>query len=550
MQLPVISTIVSSVRIISIESQLRPTSSAHRPTGVSYSSAGDGQRRRQRIPPPQRTQRSLRQRRRRQLRPEGEQTQRAVARGAAAARRGHAALVGRPCHRRRPSPPQDKTPARGTGPCTGSPVNRGGRSRAPGEQLTSGKKCSSSISRQSSYGVSGGQTFRRQRESGRSADRYWRAAGECGQLRHRRHRHRVQPTSPTGDRGCCSRPCRRVDAGGRRWCCSSTANSDTCRWWFQTWGGTSRCGAPLQPLGRARPAAPESEYSSAMLDVIRSVKSLLKVSRVHIDNDVFRLHYTATCVILLAFCIVVTTKQYVGDPIDCVRSAEVPQSVINTYCWIHATYSVKSLMHTGHHKDVVYPGVGSRSLSADSSPSDHKYHKYYQWVCFMLFFQATLFYIPRWLWKLWEGGKIQTLMMDLDVGMCGETERKHKKKLLVDYLVNSLRQHDWYVAKYFTCEFMAFANVVGQIFLMDKFFDGEFLTYGLEVIRFMDQGDEERIDPMVRIFPRVAKCQFYKFGHSGTIETHDAICILPLNIVNEKIYIFLWFWFIILSILT
>lgn len=287
-----------------------------------------------------------------------------------------------------------------------------------------------------------------------------------------------------------------------------------------------------------------------MLDVIRSVKSLLKVSRVHIDNDVFRLHYTATCVILLAFCIVVTTKQYVGDPIDCVRSAEVPQSVINTYCWIHATYSVKSLMNTGHHKEVVYPGVGSRSLSADSSPSDHKYHKYYQWVCFMLFFQATLFYIPRWLWKLWEGGKIQTLMMDLDVGMCGETERKHKKKLLVDYLVNSLRQHDWYVAKYFTCEFMAFANVVGQIFLMDKFFDGEFLTYGLEVIRFMDQGDEERIDPMVRIFPRVAKCQFYKFGHSGTIETHDAICILPLNIVNEKIYIFLWFWFIILSILT
>lgn len=41
-----------------------------------------------------------------------------------------------------------------------------------------------------------------------------------------------------------------------------------------------------------------------------------------------------------------------------------------------------------------------------------------------------------------------------------------------------------------------------------------------------------------------------RFGPSATIEKHDAICILPLNIVNEKTYIFLWFWFIILAILT
>jgi hypothetical protein len=27
-------------------------------------------------------------------------------------------------------------------------------------------------------------------------------------------------------------------------------------------------------------------------------------------------------------------------------------------------------------------------------------------------------------------------------------------------------------------------------------------------------------------------------------------CVLPINIINEKIYVFLWFWFIILSALT
>lgn len=41
-----------------------------------------------------------------------------------------------------------------------------------------------------------------------------------------------------------------------------------------------------------------------------------------------------------------------------------------------------------------------------------------------------------------------------------------------------------------------------------------------------------------------------RFGPSASIEKHDAICILPLNIVNEKSYIFLWFWFIVLAILT
>jgi hypothetical protein len=31
------------------------------------------------------------------------------------------------------------------------------------------------------------------------------------------------------------------------------------------------------------------------------------------------------------------------------------------------------------------------------------------------------------------------------------------------------------------------------------------------------------------------------------VEKHDALCILPLNIVNEKIYIFLWFWLLMLG---
>ena len=49
---------------------------------------------------------------------------------------------------------------------------------------------------------------------------------------------------------------------------------------------------------------------------------------------------------------------------------------------------------------------------------------------------------------------------------------------------------------------------------------------------------------------KVAKCTFNKYGVSGTVETHDAFCVLPLNILNEKIYIFLWFWLVALTIFT
>ena len=163
-------------------------------------------------------------------------------------------------------------------------------------------------------------------------------------------------------------------------------------------------------------------------------------------------------------------------------------------------------------------------------------------------------------------------MMDLDIGIVSEVEKKQKKKLLLDYLYDNLKNHNWWAYRYFFCELLAFSNIIGelmdgwmdacgvrtiyvrtcrflsgQMFLMDKFFEGAFFTFGLEVIAFAERDQEDRLDPMIYVFPRMTKCTFHKFGASGEVEKHDALCILPLNIVNEKIYIFLWFWFLVLG---
>lgn len=53
-----------------------------------------------------------------------------------------------------------------------------------------------------------------------------------------------------------------------------------------------------------------------------------------------------------------------------------------------------------------------------------------------------------------------------------------------------------------------------------------------------------------QVFPKVTKCLFKMYGPSGTLQRLDAFCVLPVNIFNEKFFLFLWFWYIILAAIT
>lgn len=94
-----------------------------------------------------------------------------------------------------------------------------------------------------------------------------------------------------------------------------------------------------------------------MFDVFGSVKSLLKLDSVCIDNNVFRLHYKATVIILVAFSLLVTSRQYIGDPIDCIVDASIGGDIMDTYCWIHSTYTLPSKLgaEIGKHPSFLLP---------------------------------------------------------------------------------------------------------------------------------------------------------------------------------------------------
>lgn len=86
---------------------------------------------------------------------------------------------------------------------------------------------------------------------------------------------------------------------------------------------------------------------------------------------------------------------------------------------------------------------------------------------------------------------------------------------------------------------------------MNVFLGGSFNNFGPALASFYyNPNIANSVDPMARIFPKVTMCTFKYFGSSGTVQNLELLCVLPLNIVNEKIFAFLWFWYVILAIVS
>ena len=107
---------------------------------------------------------------------------------------------------------------------------------------------------------------------------------------------------------------------------------------------------------------------------------------------------------------------------------------------------------------------------------------------------------------------------------------------------NLQNRYNRYAMAFFGCEVLNVAIVLGNFFLTNLFLDDQFLLYGPDVLRwtfaskqyeksfgltllflpfrFYSLPQEESdlqglINPMCYVFPRVARCTFYKYGTGG-----------------------------------
>ncbi|XP_063605985.1 innexin inx2-like [Penaeus indicus] len=246
----------------------------------------------------------------------------------------------------------------------------------------------------------------------------------------------------------------------------------------------------------------------------------------------------------LLACVLVTAKTYIGDNIKCITGFEKQEhKAIETYCFIASTFTLVDL----EGKTVPHPGVGPDAPRTNEDGTteepDRLRHAYYQWVPMVLVLQAVIYYFPSWLWDKIDKKFFSQAICDLDKIHIGSIEDKLKTSS--EYFSNSHTTHRSYAINFLLCECLGFVIAVSNLFFTNAFLGGNFFEFGPGSIKYLSQHAADPDNPLNEIFPKVAKCTWYKYGASGSIQKFDSMCVLPLNIVNEKTYIFLWMIYVL-----
>jgi len=278
-------------------------------------------------------------------------------------------------------------------------------------------------------------------------------------------------------------------------------------------------------------------------------KVVVKLRRSNLDNVVDRAHYFFTFAVLVLFALINAGELFFGSPIQCMAPAEYSEgwgAYVNEYCFVNGTYV-----------------TGSGAYKPDSSHPGKIDVSYYQWFAYVLFIQCLMFYAPHFIWS-----SLQNLA---DVDVQGVVDRcvslrtelnPVKKGGNIDGTVNYLKRlaekrrrddymfgdglGDWGTLYYIGSKCFNLLNVLFHFYMVNRFVGHGRLDWGFKVLHdaangiFWDQNG---------FFPRLSFCEFDRDDLAGKT-LKEAYCVLMLNMVNEKIFALLYFWFLALFIVT
>ncbi|XP_037026268.1 innexin shaking-B-like [Bradysia coprophila] len=281
-------------------------------------------------------------------------------------------------------------------------------------------------------------------------------------------------------------------------------------------------------------------------EIIVSVADQLaysQVSKVTTSEFTFNLVTRTTPKVLLIFAFVITIRQLFGNPIECQPdpSYEKYTKQIETRCWIEGSYIIREHLEGTIGKNLVNYGIGTKMRN-----EERMYQTYYQWVTPSLLIMALIFYFPHFVWHNWEGGTMEKLLKDIDSPYIQEDCWNNQRERLLRYMHGPKRYHRHYAIKYYLCEFIALCALVFNMNMMSVVFNNFWVEYFPAIRALLNHNFEDFTKQSSVLFPSQAKCDYFNFGSSGSIQHIDALCILPQNVVNEKIFVFLYFWMIML----
>ena len=298
-----------------------------------------------------------------------------------------------------------------------------------------------------------------------------------------------------------------------------------------------------------------------------NVDFFLKFTKFHVGSLIAaedfadKFNYQLTPMLIMLFVTIVGIRQYIFTPIQCWIPKEFDKAweeYTENYCWIQDTY-----FH--------FIGAGPQTSLRDREDARIGY---YQWVPFVLGTQALFFYLPHILWKvlsLRAGANInQMIRFASDATTIDQDKKakmirylgKHVEKLLfvrqstihpsmttvarVKRVLRMVlpcywfRKHNGFglFALYIVIKFVYLGNCTGQLWLMQAFIGHNSSFFGPGILADLLA---RRTWNSSGIFPRVTWCDFI-IRRVGNMQRYSVQCVLPINMLNEKIYIFLWFW--------
>jgi len=176
---------------------------------------------------------------------------------------------------------------------------------------------------------------------------------------------------------------------------------------------------------------------------------------------------------------------------------------------------------------------------------------YLQWVPLYLILLAFLVYLPRMFWLIMEGGLMEFFGKGTTTRHVEDQDEK-KEELVKFFCKNVHNKYNIYFFGFMLMEFLNWMIIVILFFVTDAFLNYKFSWYGTRVWRYYRlpiEVQRETANPMCDAFPRIASCDYWRWGAGGKQENINAICVLNLNMINDKVFMILWWWFFFLVII-
>jgi len=292
-----------------------------------------------------------------------------------------------------------------------------------------------------------------------------------------------------------------------------------------------------------------------------------------IDNVAQRLNYQVTTCLLLLFSSLLAFHNWFGlgdRPIECIIAKKDSDTLAHfeQYCWMQPM----NISMEEDKWDVDNFKMHKEGFGKIGKDDRFFTFTYYQWCAFFFLLQAACFTAPRLIWKGLEEGHMDDLVKAVDREEYARKENKLKvgqaggdaaARWLESRKLRGV--NSTYAGASVICEFLYGLNIFVQWWMVDAFLgrapighweDGDFgqVDPGATV-NFLNLGTHMMTSdrPLLNInilFPKQINCIWKTFGAGGDADEQDGICLLPLNVIQDKLFLCLWFWLVGISIVT